>query len=95
MLNVVNVPPTASEPCTLIGPVMEADERVDTGCPNDTLDNTAKFEVFEREFTTKVLLVDPTLLTKSGPRLVAFCAKKVVVHAVVVLTLEPIVILDV
>lgn len=95
MLNVVNLPPTASDPCMLMGPVTEADERVDTGCPNDILDNMAIFEVFEREFTTNVLLVDPTLLTKSGPRLVAFCARKVVVDAMLVLILEPIVILDV
>ncbi len=95
VLSVVNVPPTASDPCTLIGPVTEADERVDTGCPKDILDNTAIFEVFDSEFTTNVLLVDPTLLTKSGPRLVAFCAKKVVVHAVVALIFDVIVILDV
>jgi len=78
-----------------MGPVTEADERVDTGCPKDILDNTAIFEVFNSEFTTKVLLVDPTLLTKSGPRLVAFCAKKVVVHAVVALIFDVIVMLDV
>ena len=95
VLNVVNLPPTVSDPCMLIGPVTEADERVDTGCPKDILDNMAIFDVFEREFTTNVLLVDPTLLTKSGPRLVAFCAKKVFVDAMFVLILEPIVILDV
>ena len=95
VLNVVNLPPTAREPCMLIGPVMAAEERVDTGCPKDTLDNTAILELLDREFTTNVLLEDPTLLTKSGPRLVAFCAKKVVVHVLSVVTLEPKVIFEV
>jgi hypothetical protein len=95
VLSVVNPPPTASDPCTLIGPVTETDERVDTGCPKDILDNTAIFDVFEREFTTNVLLVDPTLLTKSGPRLYRFCVENVTVHIVVALTFDVIVTLDV